>query len=160
METNLIALKLLLDTLSISPAIDTVDDRKRIQKTVYLAQLTGLDLGYRFGWYLRGPYCASLTRDYYALADALTVEAADVENKQFSTEVTGMIRKVNPLFSTPSGVPLAQEDWLELVASLHFLRKISCYDEAKSTEVLKDKKAQLAPYINQAQAALTGVGLL
>lgn len=160
METNLIALKLLLGTLNISPTIDTVDDRKRIQKTVYLAQLTGLDLGYRFGWYLRGPYCPSLTRDYYALADALSVDPSDTESKQFSTEVTSMIKKVEPLFDVPKGIGLAQEDWLELVASLHFLRKISGYDEEKTIATLQEKKSQLAPYALQAKTALTEVGML
>jgi hypothetical protein len=35
------------------------------QKTVFLLQLKGIDMGYDFGLYLRGPYSPSLTRDLF-----------------------------------------------------------------------------------------------
>lgn len=60
MDSNLIALKLFLDDLGVSADIETIDDRKRVQKAVYLGQAAGADLGYRFGWYLLGPYSPSL----------------------------------------------------------------------------------------------------
>src|SRR5207253_2671703 len=34
-----------------------------IQKTVYLLQVFGFALGYRFSWYIYGPYSPDLTRD-------------------------------------------------------------------------------------------------
>ena len=71
MERGRIALKLFWMNPGIPCDIDTLDDRKLIQKAVYLGQLSGVDLGYRFGWYIRGPYSTSLTRDYFSLAQAL-----------------------------------------------------------------------------------------
>ncbi len=56
METKLLVLKLFLGALGIDDSIETVDDRKRVQKAVYLGQLSGIDLGYRYGWYRMGPY--------------------------------------------------------------------------------------------------------
>ena len=56
MEEKLVVLKLFLDELGIPDSIDTVDERKRIQKAAYLGQLSGVDLGYRYGWYKMGPY--------------------------------------------------------------------------------------------------------
>ncbi len=50
MEARQIVLKLFLSTLGVPADIDTVNDRKRVQKAVYIGQLTGVDLGYRFGW--------------------------------------------------------------------------------------------------------------
>ncbi len=48
MDNKEVALKLILDGVNIDCSIDTLDDRKRVQKAVYLAQLSGVDLGYRF----------------------------------------------------------------------------------------------------------------
>ena len=67
MEMKLVLLKLFLDKLGISSEIDTFEKRKTIQKAVYLGQLTDVDLSYRFGWYLKGPYSPSLAEDYYPL---------------------------------------------------------------------------------------------
>ncbi|HZZ71301.1 MAG TPA: hypothetical protein VFE24_03555, partial [Pirellulales bacterium] len=60
MNPNSIAIKLMLDELGIPETIATVDDRKRVQKAVYLGQRAGMNLGYRFGWYVRGPYSSAL----------------------------------------------------------------------------------------------------
>src|SRR3712207_9330456 len=54
-------------TLSLHDALPIY--RKRVQKAVYIGQLTGVDLGYRFSWYVKGPYSTALTRDYYDLAE-------------------------------------------------------------------------------------------
>lgn len=43
-------------------------NRFRIQKYVFLAKYFGLDVPYRHGIYLYGPYSRTLTEDYYGLA--------------------------------------------------------------------------------------------
>lgn len=43
------------------------DDRLILQKVVYLLQESGLEMGYRYHWYLRGPYSTGLTDDAYFL---------------------------------------------------------------------------------------------
>ena len=43
------------------------DGRLRFQKTIQLLQSFGIDLGYHYNWYLRGPYCPDLTKDGFRL---------------------------------------------------------------------------------------------
>ncbi|GAI22810.1 unnamed protein product, partial [marine sediment metagenome] len=50
MKPRLIALKLLLEKAGVKLEVDTLGKRKLLQKTVYLIQANGLDLGYHFGW--------------------------------------------------------------------------------------------------------------
>ena len=45
------------------------EDRLRLQKYVYIMERLGLDLGYSFSGYLRGPYSPDLADDYYSKAD-------------------------------------------------------------------------------------------
>jgi len=51
--------------LGIKVNLDNFQDRLVIQKLVYLLELSGIDLGYRFSLYVRGPYSPDLTRDIY-----------------------------------------------------------------------------------------------
>lgn len=48
----------------------TFKGRLTLQKTVYLLQSFGVDLGYRFRWYLHGAYCTKLARDGFAIEGA------------------------------------------------------------------------------------------
>ena len=44
-------------------SMDDYAGRVALQRTVCILQAFGVDLGYRFGWYLHGPYCKALFRD-------------------------------------------------------------------------------------------------
>lgn len=160
MNMKLIVLKLFLDALQIPADIETVDDRKRVQKAVYIGQLSGVDLGYRFGWYLMGPYSSTLTKDYYNLAESLALGDRDYEEQDLLQPVQDRIKQVLPLMDVPPDVPLSQEDWLELIASLHFLRKTRKYDEKKARATLNKEKPRLAPYFDKAEELLRQGNLL
>jgi uncharacterized protein YwgA len=160
MEPKLVALKLFLDELDIPASIATIDDRKKVQKAVYLGQLSGVDLGYRFGWYLKGPYSPSLTKDYFSLAEAITSGDQSYNGKQFSDTVRERLRSVVPLLEVPAGVRLPQEDWLELVSSLHYLRKIQGLDESSADQKLQQSKPRLAPLASLAKQYLSKANLL
>ena len=45
--------------------------RLLFQKTVQLLQSFGIDLGYRYNWYLRGPYSPDLAKDGFELKDVV-----------------------------------------------------------------------------------------
>ncbi|MBC7218602.1 MAG: hypothetical protein H5T49_00490 [Hadesarchaea archaeon] len=47
---------------------DCFEDRIKLQKYVHIARSCGLDLGYKFNLYLRGPYSPDLAKDYYELS--------------------------------------------------------------------------------------------
>src|SRR5262245_45792463 len=119
MDQRLVVLKVFLDELGVSDSIDTVDDRKRVQKAIYLGQLSGLDLGYPFGWYVKGPYSTDLTKDYYSLAEAIASGDMDYAGKLLPEPLRARLQKVQPLMTVPDDIGLAQEDWLELVSSFH-----------------------------------------
>lgn len=160
MDKGQIALKLFLDELRVPFEIRTFDDRKRVQKAVYLGQLSGVDLGYRFGWYIRGPYSTSLTRDYFGLAEALASEDKESEGLHLKQAVKDRLAKIGPLMNPPEEIDLNTEDWLELVASLHFLRRVSKLEENEAFEVLQKEKSHLFPYVHRAKQTLIEAELL
>lgn len=160
MDRGQIALKLFLDELGVPFDIETIDDRKRVQKAVYLGQLSGVDLGYRFGWYIMGPYCPSLTRDYFPLAEALASGDDEWEGKSLKKRVKERLTRIKQLMIPPEDVDLTPENWLELVSSLDFLRRVSELEEAEALEVLKKKKNHVFAFVEQAKKALIDAGLL
>jgi uncharacterized protein YwgA len=49
--------------------LEDFDSRLKLQKYVFLARKFGLDLGYKFSMYIRGPYSPDLAQDYYNLPE-------------------------------------------------------------------------------------------
>lgn len=158
MDPKLTTLQLFLETLGISPNIETLDDRKRVQKAVYLGQLTGVDLGYRFSWYVMGPYSPDLTKDYYSLRDHLIDEPDESETDKQAVRLqpalTQRLKKVRPLLEVPPDVPLSSEEWYELLASVDYLQRVSRRSDQSALETLGRQKPLLAPYTRYAKAAL------
>jgi uncharacterized protein YwgA len=160
MNKGHIALKLFLDQLKIPLEVETLDDRKRVQKAVYLGQLTGVDLGYRFGWYIMGPYCTRLTRDYFSLAESLASGDRGWEGKHLIRPARDALSPIIGVLSVPAEVSLSQEDWLELVASLHYLMTVSKLDKQAAYEVLRKEKQHVCAFTEEAEEALSGQGFL
>ncbi len=160
MKTSLVALKLVLEELGVPAEIATLDDRKKVQKAVYLGQITGVELGYRFSWYILGPYSSELARDYYALAASLEI-GEDVPDAKLREETKQRLARVLPLMTMPAGVDLEQEDWLELLASLHYLRTVShlSFDGSQAAMSVTPKR-RLLPYAATAEQLLRETGLL
>jgi len=48
--------------LDVETSLETISDRIKIQKLVYLAEVFGLDTGFSFTWYVYGPYSPGLTK--------------------------------------------------------------------------------------------------
>lgn len=160
MEARQIALKLFLDALGVPATIETVNDRKRVQKAVYLGQLSGVDLAYRFGWYLKGPYSPFLTRDYFNLEESLALGDRDWQDRELENSVARRLKKIVPLMKPAPDVSLSQADWLELISSLHFLREVRGLDSKKSLAVIKNEKPRLSKFYNKAEKALREVSLI
>jgi hypothetical protein len=157
MDSKLLALKLFLDTLQVPPSIATVDDRKRVQKAIYLGQRIGHDLGYRYNWYVMGPYSPALTQDYYQLAEVL--ESGDVANGTLRSDVAEKLQRALPLLRVPETVKLDQAGWLELVASYDYLRAVSRYTHDKAVELLNQQKPHVSKHVDAARQALEAAGL-
>lgn len=159
MQPKLRLLFLLLNAIGVGTDINSLEDRKRVQKAVYLAQRAGVDLGYRYGWYLLGPYCPDLTQDYYELAVAQQI-GEGVNGSRLSERDAAKLHELRPLLEVPGGVDLPSEDWLELLASVDYLRKVRGYGEDRVDEVVHVKKHELERWLNAAKHQLERMPLV
>ncbi len=126
-----IELKLTLAAVGIpNPTLDSFSERLNVQKKVYLTQLMGYDLGYRYGWYLRGPYCRELTADAFTLKDELASGERDHEQYALADEAVEKIRMAERLWTAPPGLSVSQDQWLEILASVHYLKHIAYFPKA------------------------------
>lgn len=106
--------------------------RLEFQKTAYLIQEAGADLGYRFGWYLHGPYSSSYADDAYSLA-ALPKEYFDSVQESVDESV---LRKIRDLLDS---IPPTKNRsyWLELLSCVHFVKRHS-YPKVNSKKQVVD----------------------
>lgn len=117
--------------------IDFFKDRLLLQKHVYFLQSFGVYLGYRFSWYLHGPYSPQLTRDCFDGATSGTVPhdvaftASGEENFSCFLRFLGDKKK--------------DAVWMEILASLHFLTK--AYPRRNKTEIFGIVMRK-QPYLN------------
>jgi uncharacterized protein YwgA len=107
----------------------TFKGRLVLQKTVYLLQSYGLNLGYTFTWYLHGPYSPQLTKDAFRLQKIYD----DIPAAQFTdTKIEQKLEK----FLGFLGNRKADGDWLEQLACTHFLRELNPQEKE---EIIIDK---------------------
>jgi len=118
MDRRQIGLKLLLDHLGLPLKVESFDDRLILQKAVYLAQSAGVNLGYYFRWYLRGPYCPPVADDGITIAEELLQGGDESKGWTLDSASAQRAEEIRGLFAgSRSG--LARK--LELLASVHFL---------------------------------------
>jgi len=153
-------LQLVLDRLQLGNSISTISERIALQKVVCLTQEAGLQLGYSFNWYMRGPYSPALASDYYLLASM----QQDVENeaKKFvlNDSAKAAVDRVAVLLSPPAGVALDRVGWLELVASIAFLMKRYRLGVEAAKQKINMSKPALAPNFNAALQQLQQAGFM
>lgn len=111
--------------------MSTFNGRLTLQKTVYLMQAFGVYLGHNFSWYLRGPYSSHLASVGFALQDVYhkipTVGHFEKKTQQkFDSFIEFMEDKKT------------DSDRLEILASIHFLRKI--YPKMARGEIVEKVK--------------------
>ena len=128
---------------------DTTEDRLKLQKTIYLLQANGLQLGYGFSWYRYGPYSQDLVQDAYLV---LRAESDKYENETSSWKFNdnslkrfAEFRSICTDISNIRSDILDYAEQLELVASVDFLKQ-TWYPKAGDEEVIsgfKQRKKQL-----------------
>jgi uncharacterized protein YwgA len=158
MDNNLLLLKLFLDKLEQPPIIDSVNDRKRLQKAVYLGQVLGTDLGYRFSWYLMGPYSTGLTRDYYQLNQDINTSSDQSSEYELAAHLRADLETAKQHMRKPEGWKRTETDWLELLASWHYLLNVSQYTEEQAEKELARSKPTLAQHVKFARDRLSQIG--
>jgi uncharacterized protein YwgA len=140
-----------LDSLEMS----TFEGRVVLQKTVYLLQAMGIFLGYRFNWYLYGPYSPELARHGFELAPFYR----KLPPYEFGSDAH---RSSFERFSKFLEGHRKDAIWLEAVASIHFQKKLK--PSKPKEEILRDT-VNKQPYFNleicrDAWDALERAGLL
>lgn len=97
---------------------DSLEDRVIIQKKVYLLQQKGIDLGYEYNWYLKGPYSPTLTKYVYDKLDTLATIGYD--EFLLNDEVVEKIETINK-FEEDKPNNLSKASWYELLASILYI---------------------------------------
>lgn len=101
-------------------SINNFADRLLIQKKIYLTQRLGVNFGYDFGWYIKGPYSSSLT----SIAYEVVPKAQNmVKGYEFDDDIERVLNRVNDLDNHRNRVRanLSSSSWYELLASIDFL---------------------------------------
>lgn len=152
MNNQLIALKLCTDKIG-GFSMAKFNDRLVFQKKVYLMQLFGVDLGYRFEWYLRGPYCSDLTAMGFEIDMHKNEVEAEAKDYTLSKSVEDKLNLFKDMISEPPAEGLTQELWLELLASMHFLARIAYTADPEEKEYGKvsEKLINMKPWYNAEQ---------
>jgi len=119
MDRRQIAAKLVVDKLGLDFRMDSFSNRLILQKAIYLAQASGVDLGYYFSWYLRGPYCSTLAGDGFAIQEEQKNGSKETQNWHLGDSAKANLRRIQPVFDEKDEGKLARK--LELLASIHFL---------------------------------------
>lgn len=92
------------------------NDRLILQKTIYLMEHFGLNIGYYFSWYLRGPYSPALARDAYEIAKTYSeIPLAKFANPAKEERFCKFLSFIKPFSHNHAD--------LERIASTHFLCK-------------------------------------
>lgn len=169
MNKDHILLKLVLDKIGFGNLeIDDFTSRKILQKKIYLLQLTGIDLGYRYNWYLKGPYCPALANDTFTLREEIEYDD-EFNNYELNSKTNSKFDTLNKIVSLPDTPETSEPEWLELIASLHYLKHIAYWsgkDNPEFEEVfqkLGESKPHLAGKKKLAKVAwerLDDVGLV
>ena len=160
MDNQQIALKLLLDAIGESSSIGSVEDRLRVQKAVYLAQISGMNLGYPYSWYVKGPYSPALTQDYYKLNNALASGDNSHLRLVLNPQLTATAPSVRQVLQAPPGLQIPKASWDEALASIHFLVHYSRYPVDKACGDVRQLKPHLSGIIDAAVLHLRKLGLL
>jgi len=115
------ALFLVFRSLGTKPSVGSFDDRKIMQKQVFLIQKFGVPLGFDYGWYLSGPYSPELTRYYYDMAS----RQSEYESKTAGVRLSQKLLDAVDRFKRILGSDLANVDLLEAMSTVTYLRKPS-----------------------------------
>jgi len=121
----------------------TTEERLKLQKIVYLLQACGMQFGYGYTWYKYGPYSQDLVYDAYAV---LNSERGKFEEGTKGWEFSENTNRRLAEFQKQFADVLEDAVKLELLASVHFLRK-ECdeinLDEDKFIKYFKKRKPKL-----------------
>ena len=117
----------LFGMLDSEPKLNTLEDRIKMQKLVYLSEISGIDLGFSFTWYIYGPYSPGLTRVMFEKETGKPSNFSD--NHTTKKKIQGLISNLGE--NIKSGAKL------ELIASLHYVLSIAKKQKITEKDALR-----------------------
>lgn len=130
------------------------DQRMEMQKAVYLLQDMGVPVGnYGFRWYRHGPYSQSLQDDmYYEDGHSYTTPL-------LSKEYAESINRLHQVIHSPERKQYSISNWVECLASLHYLRDNLLSFNATDAEVVNALETR-KPHLNDHNANMSAIQLV
>ena len=129
-------ISMFFEHLGTEHSLETISDRIKIQKLVYLAEVFGLDTGFSFTWYVRGPYSPELTK---VMFDGANGKSSGLAEDRDQTKIEELKKFL--------GNDINSSEKLELIASLHYVLAIADKTGASEEEALDlfyDEKPQFS----------------
>ncbi|MEK6924277.1 MAG: hypothetical protein AABW54_03510 [Candidatus Micrarchaeota archaeon] len=128
-----------LKELGVKPRLASFEDRLVIQKVVFLLKKLGVDAGFGYGLYVRGPYSPDLTKSLYTHQTELEGLQASC---RLSKREADVVNKLRELAGKPKLLEIAST-YLYLTCDLHA-------GEDDATRRLKELK----PFFSEADVAV------
>lgn len=123
-------------------SMDSFDNRLKLQKIVFLMRSAGIDIGYSYSLYLRGPYSPGLTRDAFIIQDWDVIQEIRFSSPEHETNFVGFLRKIEPHKN--------DSRWLEVASTLLLIKELRGND---SEDLLVKEVAELKKPITEQQVS-------
>jgi len=133
----------MLNFSSVDP--NSFDNRLVYQKIIYLLQYSGVNLGYRFNWYIRGPYSPELTEVIFKVREEPSL-FSESQNIRFKNQ-EDIDKKVKKFLKTV-GEYSKDPEFLEILASIAYIKENDAQYK-NSDEKLKDRLLSLKPFVKE-----------
>ena len=128
---------------------ENFNNRKKLQKAVYLLENMGVSVGdYSFSWDKYGPY--SLSLDY----DAQKLVGIEEKEFSFSEFAKSCFAEIREYISANNDYECTE--WMECIASLHYLKNVFRITKSKLVEELQERK----PYLSNMNANLKALEIV
>jgi uncharacterized protein YwgA len=129
---------------------DKLAERIILQKIIYLIQEKGYDMGFKFNWYIRGPYSPKLADCGYEISNKYReqYEKCRIDMKDDAKIFIDTLKK--KIYSEDKGLRPAEK--AELLASLHYLRVHNMGAEGPSEKEVVEELVKIKSNYTEEQA--------
>ena len=139
MDRQQILLAKALQAAEVPLTVATADDCLILQKATYLLQCAGVRLGFRFRWYMRGPYSPETIAAALGVIREGQSAHAELQGWKLDDASKQRIDRLNSLFSKGDG-KAEQTRHLELLGSVLFLintNQVKAKDAEETFSILR-----------------------
>ncbi|MBI1664070.1 MAG: hypothetical protein IS860_11440 [Nitrosopumilus sp.] len=134
----------LYDELGVNHDLESLDNRKQLQKLTYLIEVFGVDLNFRFHWYIHGPYDRKLTAVLYDDSE----ETSGREVREVFPNEKNNLTKLKEFL----GSDIHSSRNLELIVSLHYIMHVGEKDNLTEDAKIIRQLIDLKPQFNESEA--------